>query len=48
MSARIKVCGRSPVIVVDAADELRAIGIAEFAGRLDGDVSPGRAENRST
>jgi hypothetical protein len=25
MSARIKVCGRSPVIVVDVADELRAI-----------------------
>src|SRR6516164_7779083 len=37
MSARMKVCSRLPVIVVDVADELRAIGIAEFVKYLHGD-----------
>lgn len=32
MSARINACGRSPVTVVDDADEVHAVGIAQFAG----------------
>jgi len=35
-------------VAVDDADEVRAIGIAEFADTFTATVSPGRAENRST